>query len=151
MSEESRDETSEAVSAWSQETLDEAVAEIMRLGVFGSALIEARPVWQLPYKILIGQIRETNEHGTFRWVISGEVPIDHVDSAVAATPREVTRHFALKWQLDAARYQDPSVQQALGENQKQSWGQLGAILIQKSEALLALADDESLWRESGDR
>lgn len=149
MSENSHGAGSQEVDTWIREKLDEAVEQLMELGIVTSPLVEARPVWTLPYKIMIGQVRDANQQTVFKWVISGEVPIDHLDSAVASSPREAARHFALKWQLDAARYQDPSVQKKLGLDQAQSWDQLGARLADKAEALIALVNDENLWQHYG--
>ena len=147
MSENLRGGESEEVATWTREKLDEAVEQMMRLGIVTDLLVEARPVWTLPYKIMIGQVRDSRDQTTLRWVISGEVPIDYLDSAVASTPREAARHFALKWQLDAARYQDPSVQKTLGPDQAQSWDHIGRRLADKAEALFALVEDESLWQD----
>lgn len=138
------------VSAWIKETLNESVDELMRRDVVTATLVEARPVWSLPFEIVIGQIRDADDKSTFKWVISGAVPVDHVESAVAATPREAARHFALKWQLDAVRYQDPSVQESLGPELKQSWDQLGERLATQAETLFELVETESLWQQSAD-
>jgi hypothetical protein len=138
---------SEELAAWAREKLDEAVEEMMRLGIVTDVLVEARPAWTLPNKIMIGQVRDASDPTTFKWVISGEVPTDYLDSAVASTPREAARHFAMKWHLDAERYQDPSVQKTLGLDPKQSSDHIGRSLTDKAEALFALVDDENLWRD----
>lgn len=145
MSEKLENSESEALAAWTRERLDEAVQEILKLGVFQDVTVEARPAWTLPYKIMIGQIRDTSERTTFKWVISGEVPTDYLDSAAATTPREAARHFALKWQLEAARCQDPSVQKALGIDPDKRWDVIARQLAGKAEALYAVVDDDRWW------
>ena len=140
---------SEEVATWIKETLDKAVEEIMQRGIIDSVLVEARPVWTLPYQVVIGQVRPEKETATFKWVISGVVPVDCIDSSVASTPREAARHFAMKWQLDAARYQDPAAQNTFGPEQIQSWDQLGETLARQAEALYELVETESHWQESG--
>lgn len=149
MSEKLHGGESEELATWTREKLDEAVEEMMRLGVVTDTLVEARPVWRLPYKIMIAQVRDANEQTRFNWIIAGEVPIDYLDSTVASTPREAARHFALKWQLDAARYQDPSVQKTLSLDPGQSWDRLGGRLADKAEELFDLVSDESVWQGSG--
>ena len=121
----------------------------MQRGFIDSVLVEARPVWTLPYQVVIGQVRPEKETATFKWVISGVVPVDCIDSSVASTPREAGRHFAMKWQLDAARYQDPSVQKTLGQAPAQGWVQLGEALAKQAEALYELVETESHWQDSG--
>ena len=141
--------TSNEQTTWIRETFDKAVQEITQRGVIDSALIEARPIWSLPYQFVIGQVRPEKEKVMYVWVIGGAVPVDYVDSSVASTPREAARHFAMKWQLDAARYQDPSVQKTLGQAPEQGWEQLGEALAQHAEALYELVETESHWQESG--
>lgn len=120
--------------AWVQLQLDAAVQELMNNGVVESLLVEAKPAWIFPLQILIGEIREQGDSRQFKWFICGEVPTDHLNSADASTPREAARHFAMKWQLDAARDQEGFDKQ----------------LADKAEALYALVDDARLWpQQSG--
>lgn len=135
---------------WAKSVFDQSVEEMMRRGIVSEMLVEARLVWALPYRVVVGQVREGKESQIFHWVISGEVPTDHIGSAAAATVREAVRHFALKWQLDAARFQDPAVQEELAQGQPdQSWELMGVQLADKAEALYALTEDDSLWQGSG--
>ena len=73
-------------------------------------------------------MREQGEPRPFVWTISGEVPTDYLNSEAADTPRAAARHFAMQWQLDAAR--DP---------------QSGSALAEKAEYLFKVVGDESLW------
>jgi len=150
MSDDLGGDASEEVAAWIRENLDESVDELMRLGVVTATLVEARPIWSLPFEFVIGQVRDADDKSTFKWVISGAVPVDHIDSTIATTPREAARYFALKWQLDAARYRDSSIQESVSPEQKQSWDQLGEKLATQAETLFELVDTESLWQQSGD-
>jgi len=132
MSEEMQNTADEPLSEWTRETFDRGVREIIDLGVLDAAVVEARPSWALPDSIVIGQIRETDVPTSFTWVICGDLPTAHLGSAAAATPRDVARHFSLKWQLDAARNTDPTVAETL---------------VAKAESLYELVQDESLWLE----
>jgi hypothetical protein len=138
----------ESGSEWTQEILDKAVRETSVLGVFADQLVEARPVWSVPNKVMIGQVRLTNEPTTFVWIICGDLPTDHINSTVASTAREALRHFSLKWQLDASRYKDPVTRKASGLDETQDWSRLTAQLVAKAEELYAMAEDESLWQHS---
>ena len=71
------------------------------------------------------------------WVISGDVPCDHVSLESAPGPRDVLRHFALKWQLQADRL----IKSADEQPQK-----FGKELIQKAESLYRLYEAEDLWQ-----
>lgn len=75
------------------------------------------------------------------WVITGQLPADHVPATIASDPRDVLRHFSMSWQLKAdailnAEQQDP-VQQ-----------KFAALLIQRAEALYQLFNDDKYWQSA---
>lgn len=127
----------ESALAWARETFDKAVQVIIDRGVLDGALVEAKPSWALPNKLVVGQVRETNESTGFNWVICGHLmPTDHLGSGVATTPRDAARHFSLKWQLDATRAKEPSV---------------ADILIARAEELYEIVEDDSFWQAQSER
>lgn len=133
MSDDTQDNETESALAWTRDTFDKAVLEIIERGVLGGEFVEAKPAWSLPNKLVVGKIRATNETQTFNWVICGHLmPTDHLGSAAAATPRDAARHFSLKWQLDATRAKDSAV---------------ADILIAKAEELYAIVEEDRLWPE----
>jgi SAM-dependent methyltransferase len=119
----------EEQKAWIKQQLDQAVHELMDRGIVESVLVEAKPAWALPLRVMIGKIREKDQAGGFDWFICGEVPTDHLHSSMAATPRDAAKHFALKWQLDAARQED---------NER---------LAEKAEILFGFVNEDSLWQQ----
>lgn len=119
----------EALQRWAREQLDVAVAELGERGVFDDAMLEVKPAWTLPLRLLLGKAREQSGSIDFRWFICGEVPLDHVPSDAAATPRDALRHFAMKWQLDAEKLDDKSA----------------ATLVEHAEAVYALVDVDEIW------
>ena len=149
MTEHAGDDEIEAFIAWKKKQLNEGVEEMMRIGVVTGTKVEARVVWSLPHKLLIGQLREPGQHDRFTWLIVGEFPTDHLDSSVAITPREAARHFALKWHLEAARYQDLARQDPPDHNPRIDWDDIGQNLAGKAEALYAVVDDDQCWPEGG--
>jgi SAM-dependent methyltransferase len=117
------------LKAWIKQKLEMAVHDLMDRGVVESIMVEAKPAWVFPLKVLIGKIREKNQAGGFDWFICGEVPTDHVHSSLASTPREAAKYLALKWQLDATRQDSDSG------------------LVEKAQALYELVNEESLWQQ----
>ena len=134
----------EELQAWIKQRLDAAVHELIDSGVFESVMIEAKPAWVFPFQVLLGKIREQGEE--FKWIICGEVPTDYFDSATVSTPREAARHFALKWQLDAARQQNLSAETPPGPAPESRPEYFGSELAETAEALYALVNDASLWQ-----
>lgn len=131
--------------AWSREQLNSAVDHLIRAGELDWTLIEARPAWAYPGSTVIGQVREQGEQHLFLWVICGDAPVDYISSKVAATPREAARHFAMKWQLEAARNREPQVQKKLDPEGLQDWDTQCNILEAKALALFRLIETDALW------
>lgn len=135
----------EQLKVWTKKQLDAAVRKLMNLGAIDSLIVEAKPAWVLPFQILIGKIRARGQAKDFEWFICGEVPTDFLESTVAPSPREAARHFALKWQLEAARQQDLPGQEST--RQVPESREPGSQLADQAEALYELADDARLWQQ----
>lgn len=109
--------------------LGEALSELRAAGAIEETIMEARPAWFLPFRIVVGQSRTSPGDANFIWVIGGKVPIDCLPSNVAATARDAARHFSLKWQLDSERL--------VGEE--------AANLIKIAEYLYSIVDNDDYW------
>jgi len=120
----------DSTKAWMQKLIDDAVKGAADAGVTEDALVEARPAWALPNRLLVGQVRSQMNPRAFHWFIAGEVPLDFLPSDNAPLPRDALRHFAMKWQLEAERTDD--------ETRK-------AELIDLAESVYELAADERFW------
>jgi hypothetical protein len=125
----------EAAIAWGKAQLDVAIDELARLGIVDGPSVEGRPVWMLPFKVLIAEIRETGQKRRALWVITGDVPTDHIDERLAETPRDAARHFSLKWQMHAARQVPTAADAAIGRD-----------LADQAEALMSLVESDDSWK-----
>ena len=72
------------------------------------------------------------------WVITGNLPADHVPATVAAEPRDVLRHFSMSWQLKAQTILDNNTQDPVQQK-------FATLLIQRAEQLYQLFDEDRLW------
>jgi hypothetical protein len=63
--------------------LGEALSELRAAGAIEETIMEARPAWFLPFRIVVGQSRTSPGDANFIWVIGGKVPIDCIPSNVA--------------------------------------------------------------------
>jgi hypothetical protein len=106
------------LKSWIREQLDAAVSALNEKQVFDDALIESRPAWVLPMQILLGQARAQSDPRAYQWFICGDLPFDHIDSSVAATPREALRHFAMKWQITAESLDKKSAETLIGDAER---------------------------------
>lgn len=136
--------TGEAVE-WARETLANVVQEISDQGVIDSPLLEARPAWSKPFDIVIGKLRDQGQPVEFLWVIGGSVPIDCIHSSVASTARDAARHFSMKWQLDAMRFENPTERKRLGHDPATDWNEKAKDLVNKAQYLYSVTDNDQFW------
>jgi hypothetical protein len=70
------------------------------------------------------------------WVITGDVPTDHLVLETNEAARDVIRHFSFKWQVQA--------DDLLRSNDKEQ-STFANLLIQKAEGLYELFSKDELW------
>jgi hypothetical protein len=109
----SNDTEKSATEAWIRKQLDSAVNELVEIGAIRDKVAEARPVWSLPQKLVLGQIREADDHTSAKWFVCGDTRTDFIGIEMAAVPRDALKYFSLKWQMDAGRYTDPDAAERL--------------------------------------
>lgn len=73
------------------------------------------------------------------WVISGDLPTDHMPVSAAPNAREAIRAFALHWQLKAEQ-----IAQAGFTDKTQV--EFANLLVNRAEGLYDLFDNEPLWQ-----
>lgn len=73
------------------------------------------------------------------WVISGDLPNDHIAASAAESVREAIRNFSMKWQLQA--------QNILDGARDQSQIDFAKLLVSRAEGLYQLFENEDLWPE----
>lgn len=139
-------ETTDTPDDWTRSTLDRAVSDISDLGVIPDEILEARALWSVPGKVMIGQARQASEPSVYVWFISGDLPTDYIGPTAATNPREALKTFSMKWQMDAERYRDPATRRAHGLDESKDWGAMTSKLIAKAEELYAMSEDDRLWR-----
>ena len=131
--------------AWAKQELDGTVQTISDRGIIESPILESRLVWNKPFEVVIGQLRDHRNQTEFLWVIGGSMPIDCIHSAVAPSARDAARHFSLKWQLEAAKLEDESERKRLGLNPAIDWRAQAKTLVMKAQYLYSIAEDDRHW------
>ena len=138
----------EGLKSWYQGLLHTVVREMIKIGAIAGTAVEARPVWISPFKILIAKVWDASQKSQFIWAISGEgVITDHINGSLAATSREVARHFSLKWQVDADRLLHLAQNKPTVENSEQHMKAYTSQLIGYAESLYDLADRDDVWQQ----
>ena len=130
---------------WLRQTFDTAVNLVMSVRLVHGAVAEARPVWYIPNEIIVGQMRVHRDDTDFVWIVCGDVPTDHIDSEAADNPRDAIRHFAMKWQMNAARFSDPETRATLNLPETTDWEAECRKVETQAERLYALAESDAHW------
>ena len=128
MSDQDNQAFSEDNLAWAKARLAEAIDDLSNNGVIETPFVEARLAWMLPQQFFIAELRESSTSPAALWLIGGDTaPTDHVDVALADSPRDAARHFGMKWQLSVERE---------GSN---------PVLEAHAELLLGIAQIDNAW------
>ncbi|NRA70192.1 MAG: DUF4826 family protein [Gammaproteobacteria bacterium] len=88
---------------------------------------------------LVALWKVKSQDGQLIWVITGQVPVDHVSAKVSSEPRELLRHFSLTWQMKAQSILN------LANNDKVQID-FANLLISRAESLYQLFEDDKLWQ-----
>lgn len=138
----------EAVRAWYTNLLNQVVKEMVRLNAVRGGKVQASPVWMLPQEMLIAKVWSVGHESDFIWAISVDKFIaDYVAGSIASTPRDVARHFSLKWQMDADRLLAGEAQKAPPASTDKKLQEHSKRLIQHAEALYDLCNQDSAWQQ----
>lgn len=123
------------------------VRDVLKSGLITGTAVDARPVWMLLNQILIAQVWESTQKSRFIWTISVVGLItDHIPGNLATTPREVARHFALKWQMDAEQIMREAKSKPLADNAGARTEPFTNKLIQQAELLYDLHGRDEAWK-----
>jgi len=139
-------ETRKKAAVWSKQLLDATVKRLIGAGVVDGDVVEARPVWMLPHRILISRVWNSNDRRGFLWVVSGEAVFgDYIPGNVAADERAAARHFSLKWQMEAERMRQRG--QGKPEAEAHRIEEQAGELVRFAEMMYELSRGDHFWQE----
>lgn len=137
-----------ALESWYKSLLDQVVKEMIRIKAVTGVAVQASPVWMVPNVMLIAKVWGIHNESDFVWTISVDKLIaDYIAGSLAASPREVARHFSLKWQMDADRLLNFEKNKAPVGSTDTRMQVYSKQLIQHAESLYDLADRDDVWQE----
>ncbi len=136
------------VKAWYTRLLDQMVKEMIAIEAVTGDAVQATPVWMVPYQMLIAKVWGISSESEYIWAISVDKLIaDYVAGSLAATPQDVARHFALKWQMDVDRLLSVDPGQAPGNVTSEQMKDYAKRLTEYAEVLYEMAGQNDLWTE----
>jgi len=120
---------------WVRKSYQAATKYLAGKGMVTDSVVEKESRYLVPV-IAIWKLNLLDK--TSVWVICGDVPTDHVGNNIAATARDVIRHFSFKWQMQAEN---------IGKNGNKEQEGFANLLISRAEGLYSLYEKEELWAE----
>jgi hypothetical protein len=148
MAESKADADAKALESWYKSLLDQVVKEMIRLKAVTGTAVQATPVWMVPHQILIAKVWGIGHENDFVWSVSVDKLIaDYVAGSLAATPRDVARHFSLKWQMDADRLLNLEKNKLAVEKADASMQAFSTKLVEHAEILYDMANRDDVWQE----
>lgn len=126
--------TEEQKQAWIREQYLKATKYLAEKGLVTESVAETESRYLVPVMALwkINLLDKTKV-----WVVSGDLPTDHIVLDKGETARDVVRHFSFKWQLQAEN---------LLRLDDQEQKQFAEFLITRADGLYQLYDKDELWQ-----
>ncbi len=148
MAESNADAEAEAVRTWYTDLLDKVVKEMIDIKAVTGTAVQASPVWMVPNELLMAKVWGVAKEHEFVWTLSIDKLIaDYVSGSLATSPREVARHFSMKWQLDADRLLNHPQAKGPDDKPDKKMQEFSNKLIQYAEVLYDLANRDEVWEE----
>lgn len=127
--------TAEQSSQWVREHFQKANKYMAEKGILIDTVLHQESRYLVP---LVAVWKMRSQKGKTYWVITGDLPSDHVEVTAASNARDAIRDFSLRWQLKA----DQILNQANLDNTQRNFAHL---MINRAENLYNVYDDDKLW------
>ncbi|WP_394176904.1 DUF4826 family protein [Thalassotalea litorea] len=128
--------TEEQRSAWVREQYQKATKYLAEKGFVTESVATLDSRYLIPV-VAIWKLQTINKESV--WVISGDLPCDHIGISAAEDVREALRNFSMKWQLQA--------QNILATAKDRTQIEFASLLVSRAEGLYQLFENEKLWNE----
>lgn len=127
--------TDEQKQAWIREQYLKATKYLADKGLVTESVSDTESRYLVPI-MAVWKINLLDK--TAVWVISGDLPTDHIALNSGEPARDVVRHFSLKWQLQAEN---------LLRLEDKAQHQFAQLLIGRADGLYKIYEKAELWQE----
>ena len=90
-------------------------------------------------------VENRKEHKKY-WVITGDLPNDHLPFEVADSPRDAMRHFSMSWQLKAEKMQHKLDNNDLLVGTPEQHMEMIKLLQDRATNLYSICADDRIWQ-----
>ena len=91
-------------------------------------------------------LAESKSNKKLYWIISGDLPTDHIPSEIAKSPREALRHFSLNGQLKAENIVQALTSGTYNPDDHERQKQFAELLVDRAHSIYDLFVDEKMWQ-----
>ncbi|TKB43757.1 DUF4826 family protein [Thalassotalea mangrovi] len=126
--------TEENRSAWVREQYQKATKYMAEKGLVVESVATEESRYVAPL-VAVWKLQAMDKQSY--WVISGDLPADHIPVANAVDGREALRNFSMKWQLQA--------QNLMANAADNTQVEFANLLVSRAEGLYQMFDNEKLW------
>ncbi|WP_105198929.1 MULTISPECIES: DUF4826 family protein [unclassified Pseudoalteromonas] len=123
------------IRAFQRQGFEAAQKHLAEKGIMPKTLVEKDSRFLAP---LCAVWKFKAQDGKSYWVITGQLPVDHIEVSAAGSAREAIRHFSLQWQLKA----DQLLNSPRLDKTQHDFAQL---LINRAHGLYELYEKQELW------
>lgn len=129
--------TPEQQTAWIKEQFQSATKYLASKGLITETVADTESRYLVP---LVAVWKVNLADKSKAWVISGDLPTDHLSIDAATTARDAMRQFSFKWQMQAENLRKS------GKPEQQEFAQM---LVSRAEGLYDLFSNDELWQGQG--
>lgn len=133
--EQRRELTQEENIAWQREAFQNAQKHLAGKGIMPKTIIEKDSRYLSP---LFAVWKIKSENGKTYWVISGQLPTDHIEVSAAPTAREAIRYFSFQWQMKAEQ-----IMKAGARDKTQV--DFANLLVNRAQGIYEFYEKDDLW------
>ncbi|MCG9758130.1 MULTISPECIES: DUF4826 family protein [Pseudoalteromonas] len=120
---------------WQRSCVQAAQKHLADKGVLPQSILEKECRYIEP---MVALWKIKGQNGKKYWVITGNLPTDHIEASAAATPREALRYFSFHWQMKAEE-----IISAKPVDKTQA--QFANLLVNRAHGLYELFSKDELW------
>ena len=128
---------------WLKKEHGEVLAYCSRNSLGLSAIIQSRSA-VLPPLVAVWLVDSKVNKQQF-WVITGDVPLDHISSNHAKDARDAIRDFSLRWQLQSENILNGLAKNRVQPDLIETQRKFAAFLISRAHSLYDIFEKDELW------
>ncbi|MDN3651431.1 DUF4826 family protein [Thalassotalea ponticola] len=122
---------------WVREQYQKATKYLAEKGIVTESVAPESSRY-LPPIVSVWKLRTINQDKV--WVISGDVPCDHIHADSESNVRDALRNFSMKWQMQAE-----AIRQSAKDKSQLAFA---AYLVSRAEGLYQLFENDKFWTET---